>query len=190
MTAAFDVLVVCEGNLCRSPLAERLLRARLGDASQVRVSSAGTNAVVGAAMDPMAAAELTRLGGDPAGAAGRQLTPELIRDADLVLTATRLQRSYVVGLAPAALKRTFTLLELAVLLDERPWTRGGQDPPEDPRVVMALAADWRSTVSSRGDALDIPDPIGRSAEVHRTAAEVADMATQVIADFLRGDLHE
>jgi protein-tyrosine phosphatase len=185
MSATYDVLVVCEGNLCRSPLAERLLRLRLADVPGVRVTSAGTNARVGGAMDPLAAAELRRLGGDPDGFAARQLTAELVNAADLVLTATRAQRSYVIGLAPAALKRTFTLLELAVLLDERAWAARGDDA-DDPRAVVARASDWRSTVSNRGDALDIPDPIGRSAEVHRTVADVADLATAVIADLLRG----
>ncbi|MBF4768853.1 hypothetical protein ISU10_13890 [Nocardioides agariphilus] len=186
MSATYDVLVVCEGNLCRSPLAERLLRLRLADAPDVHVSSAGTNASVGNPMDPMAAAELTRLGGDPGDFAARQLTAELARAADLVLTATRAQRSLVVGMAPAALKRTFTLLEMAVLLDERPWADRAEQPDDDRRAVVIRASDWRSTVSGRGEALDIPDPIGRSVEVHRTAAEVADLATSVVADFLRG----
>ena len=186
MSATYDVLVVCEGNLCRSPLAERLLRMRLADAPDVRVSSAGTRASVGAGMDPMAAAELSRLGGDPTDFVSRQLTTELVNDADLVLTATRAQRSHVVDLAPAALKRTFTLLELAVLLDERPWATDGDDSTDERQAVVAHAADWRSLVSSRGEALDIPDPIGRSAEVHRATADAADLATDVVADFLRG----
>ena len=39
MSEPYDVLVVCEGNLCRSPLAERLLTSRLAE-SEVRVASA------------------------------------------------------------------------------------------------------------------------------------------------------
>ncbi len=184
MSTAYDVLVVCEGNLCRSPLVERLLRLRLGDGSGVEVSSAGTIAATGRPMDPMAAAELGRLGGDPADFESRRLTVELLRAADLVLTATRALRSQVVVMAPSTLKRTFTLLELAALLDERPWRPG--DDPTDLHAVVARAADWRSAVSNRNDALDIPDPIGRSAQVHRTAADAAESATNVVADLLRG----
>jgi protein-tyrosine phosphatase len=187
MRDPYDVLVVCEGNLCRSPLAERLLRLRLADASHVRVTSAGTRAVVGSGMDASAAAELSRLGGDPGGFAARQLTAELVAGADLVLTATRAQRSHVVGLAPAALKRTFTLLELAALVEERPWEREGEVAPrDDVREVVARAADWRGAVNGRGDALDVPDPIGRSPEVHRTSADLADRATAVLAGLLAG----
>jgi protein-tyrosine phosphatase len=186
MSDPYDVLVVCEGNLCRSPLTERLLRLRVSDAPHVRVTSAGTRAVVGSAMDASAAAELVRLGGDPEGFVARQLTPGLVTAADLVLTATRAQRSQVVGLAPAALKRTFTLLELAALLDTRPWAEGGDRVEDaDLRQVVMRAADWRASVSGLGDDLDIPDPIGRSREVHEASADLADKATAVVAGLLR-----
>ncbi|MDQ3422084.1 MAG: low molecular weight phosphatase family protein, partial [Actinomycetota bacterium] len=55
------MLVVCTGNICRSPLAERLLQRRLGDRAVVR--SAGVQGLEASAMDPYAAAQLERLGG-------------------------------------------------------------------------------------------------------------------------------
>ena len=179
MSEPYDVLVVCEGNLCRSPLAERLLQSRLAD-SGVRVSSAGVRAVVGAPMDASAAAELTRLGGDPSDFTARQLTASMANDADLVLAATRDIRGQVVAVAPAALKRTFTLRELAALLEEPPWGEAGGDAKE----VLTRAADWRASVSGLGADLDVPDPIGRSADVHRSAADLVDRATRVIAAWL------
>ena len=169
VSETFDVLVVCLGNLCRSPLAERLLRLRLADEPGVRVSSAGVRAVVGAPMDASAALELSRLGGDPSDFVARQLTADLVTDADLVLTATRQLRSQVVELAPTALRRTFTLRELAALLEERPWP----GDPADLRALVAAAADWRGSVAGRGDALDVPDPIGGPASLHREAADLA-----------------
>ena len=111
------ILVVCEGNVCRSPLAERLLARRLPEAA---VSSAGTRAPVGAAMHPLTAAQLTRLGGDATGFAARALTQEDVVAADLVLTATKAVRAAVVEVEPRALRRTFTLLEFAALLDRAP----------------------------------------------------------------------
>ena len=179
MSEPYDVLVVCVGNLCRSPLAERLLVSRLAS-TEVRVASAGVHAVVGAPMDASAAAELTRLGGDPSEFEARQLTARMATEADLVLTATRAIRSHVVATAPAALKRTFTLLELAALLEAPPW--GG--PEADVPGTLARAADWRASVSGLGNALDVPDPIGRSPQVHRAAADLADRATRVIAAWL------
>jgi protein-tyrosine phosphatase len=179
-TDPYEVLVVCLGNLCRSPMAERLLRKRLADSPDVRVTSAGVHAVVGAPMDASAAAELARLGGDPAEFAGRQLTADLVTSADLVLTATRELRGQVVGLAPSALKRTFTLLELAALLEAHPWGELEKERAD----LVARAADWRDSVSGLGDDLDVPDPIGRSPKVHRAAADRVDQATRVIARWL------
>ncbi len=180
MTDRYDVLVVCVGNLCRSPLAERLLRHRLAEMSDVEVSSAGVRAVIGAPMEASAALELTRRGGDPAGFVARQLTSDLVAGADLVLTATRELRGRVVALAPLALKRSFTLLELAALLEEHPW--GDADPTR--AELVARAADWRGSVADRGDALDVPDPIGGPPELHREAADLVDAATRVVADAL------
>ena len=185
MSDPFDVLVVCVGNLCRSPLAERLLRVRLADEPHVRVTSAGTRAVVGAPMDAPAAAELDRLGGDPSGFEARRLTADLVTGADLVLTATRRLRSEVVELAPAALKRTFTLRELAALLEEHPWPRD----PGDVRALVAAAADWRGSVAGRDDELDIPDPIGGPPRLHREAADLASAAIDVVAEQVARTLH-
>ena len=55
----FRILFVCVGNVCRSPLGERLLAARL-PADRFEVSSAGVGALAGAAMDPEAAATSRR----------------------------------------------------------------------------------------------------------------------------------
>ena len=97
-------------------------------------------------MDASAAAELTRLGGDPSGFVARQLTASMANDADLVLTATRDIRGQVVAVAPTALKRTFTLRELAALLEDPPWGDDAGDMTE----VLARAADWRGSVSGLG----------------------------------------
>src|SRR5690349_9488773 len=77
---AFRVLFVCIGNVCRSPVGERLLAARL-PADRFEVGSAGVGAMVGYAMSKYAAAELEGYGGSSTGFAARQLTPELIEDA-------------------------------------------------------------------------------------------------------------
>ena len=182
MSGGIAVLVVCEGNLCRSPVAERLLRLRT-KGSDVRVTSAGVNAAVGQPIDPLAADELVRLGGDPEGFEARQLTSAMLQDADLVLAATRAIRSQVVALNPAVLRRCFTLLELAALLDDPPWPEPDDagDADDGLDVTLARAIDWRGSVGVLGDELDLPDPIGRSPKVHRQVADLIDRATEVIA---------
>src|SRR5688572_2346203 len=102
----FRILFVCVGNVCRSPLGERLLAAML-PAGDFEVASAGVGALAGAAMDPDAAVHLEGYGATADGFVARQLTPRMVEESDLVLTATKAIRSRVLEEAPAALRRTF-----------------------------------------------------------------------------------
>ncbi|MGY1716380.1 hypothetical protein ACI78R_18100 [Geodermatophilus sp. SYSU D01106] len=175
--APFSVLFVCTGNICRSPLGERLARAYLSealgaDARHVTVASAGTRAVVGSAMHPDSALVLSGLGGDPAGFRARQLEPSLAAAADLVLVMTHRHRDVVLHHAPAALNRTFTVLEAERALSSGAvdGDRGGRDARARLQaLVAALAARRRRTSRGAGD--DVPDPVGRPLEVHQEVGE-------------------
>ncbi len=185
MSEAFTILVVCLGNVCRSPLAEHLLRMRfeqmLGDgASAVRVSSAGVRALVGDPMNASSAEELRRLGGDPSGFVSSQVTAARATEADLVLTATRDLRSRVLEEAPRALKRTFTIREFAALATAGPERRRVSGPVD----LVAQAASWRG--SAQILEYDVPDPIGQSGEVHRQVAEMLDADCEAIARAVVG----
>jgi protein-tyrosine phosphatase len=170
----FRVLFVCVGNMCRSPLGQHLLAARL-PADRFEVTSAGVRAVVGAAMHPESAVHLESQGLSAQGFAARQLTAEMMQDSDLVLTATSGIRSRVLEEAPAAMRRTFTVLELASLVD----TVGAGDGPAD---LVARAAAERSRAVLED--YDIPDPIGRGPEAHARAAGLMDAAVSRIAKGL------
>jgi protein-tyrosine phosphatase len=166
------ILVVCEGNMCRSPLAERLFAARLPG---VEVSSAGTHAGgLGAPMDALAAAELTRLGGSAEGFTARRVSGEEVEGADLVLTATTRIRARVLGVSPRAMRRTFTLLEFAGL--------ARYAPPGTPQELVAWAFANRSLVADLE--LDVPDPIGGTPEAHRVVADTIDVAVDAIVAAL------
>ncbi len=114
----FRILTVCTGNICRSPMAERLLQAGLDAVSPnwFSVESAGTGALAGASMDPRVAGFVRVFGGVPDGFVSRQLTEDILEGQDLILALTREHRSRIVELMPAMLRRTFTLRELARLL--------------------------------------------------------------------------
>jgi protein-tyrosine phosphatase len=133
----FRVLYVSTGNVCRSPITERLTRhalaERLGDPSPafgvglppaeqggegqapttggLIVESAGTWGHEGAPMEAHAASVLADFGADPAGFIGRELLDEHVIRADLVLTATRDHRAQVISMGHSAGLRTFTLKE-------------------------------------------------------------------------------
>ncbi|MFL5359908.1 MAG: low molecular weight phosphotyrosine protein phosphatase, partial [Myxococcales bacterium] len=77
----FDrVLMVCTGNICRSPMAQVLLADALKKRGiDVAVESAGLGALVGHPADPIAVKLMQARGLDLSGHRGRQLTREIIR---------------------------------------------------------------------------------------------------------------
>lgn len=184
------VLVVCTGNVCRSPLAERALQAALDAATSegaagVRVVSAGTGALVGEPMTEEAADAVVRAGGDPEGHRARDLLPAQVREAALVLTATRGHRADVVRLVPAAVRRTFTLREAGRLAR----ARGGEVTGDDPAERLASLA--RVLVRARGSSIpvdpaddDVLDPFRRGPEAWRVTEAQMAPALQALAAAL------
>ena len=177
------VLVVCTGNICRSPAVERLLAAGLGAAYQgrdaagglapaIEVGSAGTGALVGHPMADEMAALVRDLGVDPDGFQARQLAPGMVAQADLVLALTRRHRSAVVELVPAAVRRTFTLRELARLVqDVDPASLPGANATTADRLraLVPLAAGRRGLSAHRPADDDVVDPYRGDAALYRKA---------------------
>lgn len=181
--AISSVLVVCTANVCRSPAAEVLLQAALGPASGIAVGSAGLRARAGEPMAP----EMARLLSVPAGTVrARQFLPAAARDAGLVLTMTRAHRAAVVSAVPAALRRTFTLRELAALVELA--DEAGAVPPTGPAerlaALVGLAPRYRGLRSSGPDD-DVDDPYGKDAPAYAHAVDVLRTSVAAIAAALR-----
>ncbi len=89
----YRVCLVCLGNICRSPMAEVILRdelERAGLSERVEVDSAGTGDWhLGEPMDPRARAELSRRGHDGTGHRARQFEPSWFGNYDLVAAMDR-----------------------------------------------------------------------------------------------------
>ncbi|MDK1345881.1 low molecular weight phosphatase family protein [Streptomyces sp. 378] len=157
----FRVLVVCTGNIYRSPLAECLLRHRLLEHRQViHVSSAGTRAVAGVPTAAAVTSFLAARGLQPCEVGSRRLTEEMVETADLVLGAAREHREAAVRLSPVrALSRAFTFREFARLV--RPEDAAGTlDPAARFAALVQGAAARRGAVSTRMGDVDVKDPLG------------------------------
>ena len=163
----FRVLMVCTANHCRSPMGQQLLQhavtARFGDGAW-QVDSAGTNIPGPWPIHEHAATVLTQRLGQVAPHTARPLSDSVIGGADLILTASRRQRGIVVKAVPAAIGRTFTILQFARLC-------GAVAPlspeavPDDPtgqgRLLVTEAKLARSALQPvPGDQEDLPDPMG------------------------------
>lgn len=103
-----SILVVCEGNICRSPMAEGVLAAAL---PKVAVRSAGLTAMIGMPAEETAVRLLKARGIDIAAHRATQLTRDLCSRADLVLVMSNEQRKRLEELYPFACGRVFRLGE-------------------------------------------------------------------------------
>ena len=182
------ILVVCTGNICRSPLIERVLRGALDQAygpRAVEVSSAGTMGMVDSPMDERSAAILTEMGGDPAGFAARRLTEALLRDTELVITATREHRAAVVRMHPKALRTAFTVRELGHLAEQMDPATLPTEPAERLRAVAAQGVTLRGTNALLDPAdLDVADPYRRSDETYALMRSQLEPALESILGVL------
>lgn len=104
-----NLLLVCVGNICRSPTAEILARHALQGRDGVQVASAGLHALAGHAIDPMAAALLRERGHDPLIHRARQATASLLGDADLILVMERAHVAQIAREWPQVSGKTFLL---------------------------------------------------------------------------------
>ena len=193
---SFRILHVSTGNVCRSPITERLTRhalvGRLGDplVRGLIVESAGTWGHEGAPMESHAETVLTEFGADASGFTGRELLDEHVIMADLVLTATRDHRAQVISMGHSAGLRTFTLKEFTRLVRAiDPATL----PPLDEGVVMRARALVRAAAALRGwllaptaEADEVYDPYGAPLPFFRSIGEEIHQSLDPVVTALTG----
>lgn len=201
------LIFACEANICRSPLMEQVLRSRV-EADLWEITSVGTR--VGPGDRPMCtvSADVARAVGPGDSTVEHRSTAvdvEALHAAELVLTASRAERSAIAQLLPEARSKTFTLREaihlgaaplrseeltaIADLIDDAPTEglgayaaalhrrRGFVAPPTAGRTLWG---------KRRPNALDIPDAHHGGSREHRsmlegTARDVVELHRQLDA---------
>lgn len=187
MNAPFTVLAVCTGNICRSPAVERLFAAHFRHDPSVHFASAGTGALVSNGIEPGMQRILQARGVPTEGFAARQLTEETIRSAQLILALTVAHRGEVVEMYPGAVRRVFTVRELARLIDALPHGALPAGSAADRfAALIPLAARQRGMRVIAEEEFDVVDPYRGDDALFEESYRQIQPAVDRIARYVRG----
>ncbi|NDC49686.1 MAG: hypothetical protein EBZ61_11525 [Micrococcales bacterium] len=191
---SFNVVFVCTGNICRSPMAEQMLKEQAAKKKlPITVTSAGVMAMTGEAMTPQSAEAMKARGYKPLAHKAKDLTPEILERADLVITMTLDHRSELARMLPKASKYSFTFDEFArlanFLMTDPEFTEEFKKKPKETREqylkrAIAEAVLLRGMVPTGDEPKDVMDPYGESLEVYAEVSEHIDAMTKVVVDWM------
>jgi protein-tyrosine phosphatase len=183
-----SILVVCTGNICRSPIAEGLLRdaltARFGPAAPT-VSSAGTWGVEGSGATAEAVTAASERGADIIGHRARRLATASTADVDLVVAMAGEHRVALTDEHGAG-DRAFTLKELVRLLESLPPVSPGAGPDALADRVSQAAEARRAGFPGNPLDEDVADPLGLPLQSYRAIAWELDEWIARLVDGLYG----
>lgn len=135
-----SILVVCVGNICRSPVGERLLAAAL---PEVTVRSAGLDALVGHPANGVSSEVAAQYGIDLRGHVAQRLTAELGAAHDLILVMEKSHRHEIVSRMPQLSGRTMLFGQ---------WIDGGVDVPDPYRRPREIHEATVALIRKAGEA--------------------------------------
>ena len=128
----YQVLLVCTGNTCRTPMAEGILKARLAEqgAQMVHVKSAGIGAMDGMPASFIGVSVSRMHNVNIMHHRSQQVTKKLMDKSDLVLVMAENHMNYMHEKFPQHLHKVHLLKNF-----------GNDDPPEDPNVFDPIGSD-------------------------------------------------
>jgi len=200
------ILFVCTGNTCRSYMAQAIAKnylAQLQDKGMdLKILSAGTGAFEGEPPSLHAKTVLSEMGLKEEDHRSVFLTPELIREADLVLVMTQNQKRHILRLDPQARDKVYLLKEYAA--DRAEQSRMGQKNKLQAKLgeiekQLAVWEDRLSRVAAEEEARlrelekeiqdkDILDPFGQPVDCYRAcAAQLQEYIAKALDGFMADD---
>ncbi|MBR6708869.1 MAG: low molecular weight protein arginine phosphatase [Clostridia bacterium] len=110
-----DIVFVCTGNTCRSPMAEGMFRALGGEEKLgMKAASAGMFAHNGMCATPYAVEAMKEYGADLSMHQARQITPEIVANAKYLFCATAAHYDHLIQMYPEAESKTYLLMQTDV----------------------------------------------------------------------------
>lgn len=189
MTAAHPpvrILMVCTGNICRSPYAEYILQDgfdRLAP-GEFEVGSVGTMGLRQKPIQPPMDEFLAAKGIDASDFESRRMSAPIFKAADLILALTTEHRDEILALSPGSLQKTFTLTEFAALLENL------TEAELEKISALSVSERWawlirhavisRPSVAKTLQNYDIEDPYMRDRKVFEAVAGSIERAAAVI----------
>ena len=142
-----NILVICIGNICRSPMAEALLKRALPGR---KVHSAGLGALVGKGADPSSIQLMEEQGIDIKGHVAQQLTQALVSEAEVILVMDTDQKRYIESTYMGARGKVFRLGEAAKVDIPDPYREGIDSFRHAQRLIEDGVQVWASQISQMG----------------------------------------
>lgn len=198
MSDTFQILTVCTGNICRSPLAKQVFELEFSGVDIFEVDSAGVQAMENVPM-PEFSLKIAREQGveAPDDHRGKQVSEELIHKSDLILAMDRGHRKSLVQLSPRATRKVFTVLDFARLIKatadsdlQEELKLAGDSPVEKLHAAVEAARLSRSDLSPLDNSADedVVDPYGKNQSDYEASAEQLLPAVHTIASYLKNAL--